>query len=44
MNRRKPAKGLEVRLSKVYKSSEVNEAKLKKYIDERYFRSSKKCS
>lgn len=33
-----------LRLSKVYKSSEANEDKLKNYIDERYNRDSKKRS
>lgn len=33
-----------IRLSKVYKSTEANEDKLKNYIDERYFRAGKKRS
>jgi hypothetical protein len=35
---------LGIRLSKVYKSTEANEDKLKKYIDDRYIRDSKKRS
>ena len=36
-------KKIEVKLSKVYRPSEVNEAKLKIYINERHFRGIKEA-
>lgn len=39
----KAIKKIEVKLSKVYKPSEVNEVKLKNYINERHFRGIKEA-